>query len=145
MLNQKQSTLTDSGFYFMAYCPSSVNAAGAIEMTLEQIKITAKDVIVLGENESIIGYPDALFSKQLPDYVTTKFAKLINKLMITYQFDVKIELVVNDAVGYDETLSVFIRPNNEAVLAIVTQHINGQVDQTVLRGQASIKTLRNFL
>lgn len=145
MLNQKQSTLTDSGFYFMAYCPSSVNSADAIEMTLEQIKITAKDVIVLGENESISGYPDALFSKQLPDYVTTKFAKLINKFMMAYNFDVKIELIVNDAVGYDETLSVFIRPNNEAVLTIVTQHVNGQVDQTMLRGQASIKTLREFL
>lgn len=114
-------------------------------MTLEQIKITAKDVIVFGENESISGYPDALFSKQLPDYVTTKFAKLINKFMMAYNFDVKIELVVNDAVGYDETLSVFIRPNNEAVLTIVTQHVNGQVDQTMLRGQASIKTLREFL
>lgn len=145
MLNQKQSTLTDSGFYFMAYCPSSVNAAGAIEMTLKQIKINSKDVVVLGDDETLSGYPDALFSNQLPDYVTTKFAKLINKFMMAYNFDVKIELVVNDAVGYDETLSVFIRPNNEAVLTIVTQHVNGQVDQTMLRGQASIKTLREFL
>jgi hypothetical protein len=65
--------------------------------------------------------------------------------MTTYQFDVKIELVVNDAVGYDETLSVFIRPNNEAVLVIVTQHINGQVEQTILRGSESIKALKEFI
>lgn len=145
MLTLNQNKLTDSGFYFMAYHPAETNSVGAIEMTLKQIKLTSKDVIVFGDDETLSGYPEALFSNQLPDYVTTKFAKIINKFMTTYQFDVKIELVVNDAVGYDESLSVFIQPNKESVLAIVTQHVNGQVDQTILRGQDSIKTLRNFL
>lgn len=145
MLNVKQSALTDSGFYFMAYCPSVLNSIGAVEMTLQQIKVTGKDVVIIGDKETARGYPDALFSAQLPDYVTTKFSKAINKFLMAYNFDVKIELVTNDAVGYDETLSAFIRPNNDSVVLMVTQHVNGQVDQTVLRGQASLKALKEFL
>ena len=145
MLTLKQDALTDSGFYFMSYCPSVPNSVGAVEMTLQQIKITPKDAVIIGDKETASGYPDALFSQQLPDYVTTKFAKTINNFMMAYNFDVKIELVTNDALGYDETLSAFIRPNNESVVLIVTQHINGQVDQTVLRGQASLKSLKEFI
>lgn len=145
MLTLKQDALTDSGFYFMSYSPSVLNSLGAVEMTLQQIKITPKDAVIIGDKETASGYPDALFSQQLPDYVTTKFAKTINNFMMAYNFDVKIELVTNDALGYDETLSAFIRPNNESVVLIVTQHINGQVDQTVLRGQASLKSLKEFI
>jgi hypothetical protein len=145
MLTLKQDALTDSGFYFMSYYPSVLNSIGAVEMTLQQIKITPKDAVIIGDKETASGYPDALFSQQLPDYVTTKFAKALNSFMMAYNFDVKIELVTNDAVGYDETLSAFIRPNNESVVLIVTQHINGQVDQTILRGQASLKALKEFI
>jgi hypothetical protein len=145
MLTLKQNSLTDSGFYFMSYYPSVLNSVGAVEMTLQQIKITPKDVVIISDKETTSGYPDALFSQQLPDYVTTKFAKTINNFMMAYNFDVKIELVTNDSVGYDETLSAFIRPNNESVLLLVTQHVNGQVEQTVLRGQASLKALKEFI
>lgn len=145
MLTSKQHTLTESGFYFMSYHPEIRNSVDAVEMMIKQVKVTSKDVLIMDDDETVSGYPDAMFSDILPDYVTKKFSKAVNTFLMAYQFDVKIEWAINDSVGYDETLSVFIKPNKESVVAIVTQHINGQVDQTILRGQYSLTALKEFL
>lgn len=144
MININQKKITQSGFYFMSYNHNSINSVGVVESELKQLKVISDDILVLDDNETISGYPDAMFSLQLPDYVTNKFSKLVNDVVRSHMFDVTLKMATNDVAGYDETFSVFVL-TPEPSIHIITQHINGKTETTVLRGKESINVLSSLL
>ncbi len=147
MLNLTTDRPETSGFYFVSFYTKNKNSIEPFEIFLEKLKVTnEKEVIVEEENDNMDDYPEALFSTQLPEYLTAKFSRIVNEIMKPHRDNFKISMAVNDAVGYDETFSVFISVNeNEPAVHIVTQHISGNVDQMVIRGNDSVKALAALL
>jgi len=140
-----QQTPAENGFYFMNYYANTVNSSGLQEVSLKQIKLTKDGMLVVEDDETLDGYPEAGFSLKTPDYVTSQFATLVNTYILSQNYDVSIEMVINEAVGYDDSFTVFIGPSHSAELMIVTQHTNGNVEQSIIRGQQALKVLANFL
>lgn len=136
-----QQTPAENGFYFLSYYANTVNSSGLPEVSLKLIKW----MLVVEDNETLDGYPEAGFSLKTPDYVTSQFATLVNTYILSQNYDVSIEMVINEAVGYDDSFTVFIGPSHSAELMIVTQHTNGKVEQSIIRGQQALKVLANFL
>jgi hypothetical protein len=140
-----QQTPADNGFYFLSYYANTVNSSGFSEVSLKQIKLTKSGMLVVEDDETLDGYPEAGFSLRTPDYVTSKFATLVNTYILSQNYDVSIEMAINEAVGYDDSFTVFIGPSHSAELMILTQHPNGKVDQSIIRGQNALQILANFL
>lgn len=144
-MNLIQKVPTEHGFYFMSYYANDVNPSGLVEISLKKIKVIKDNILVVADDETLDGYPDAGFSLKTPDYVTSKFATLVNTYILSQNYDVSIEMVINEAVGYDDSFTVFIGPSHSSELLIVTQHTNGKVDQSIIRGQQALQVLANFL
>lgn len=140
-----QETPAENGFYFISYHANTVNSSGLPEVSLKQIKSTKDGMLVVEDDETLDAYPEAGFSLKTPDYVTSKFATLVNTYVMSQNYEVSIEMVINEAIGYDDSFTVFIGPTHSAELVIVTQHTNGKVDQSFIRGQQALKVLANFL
>lgn len=140
-----QERPAENGFYFISYYANTVNSSGLPEVSLKQIKSTKDGMLVVEDDETLDAYPEAGFSLKTPDYVTSKFATLVNTYVMSQNYEVSIEMVINEAIGYDDSFTVFIGPTHSAELVIVTQHTNGKVDQSFIRGQQALKVLANFL
>lgn len=145
MLNLTTQVPQETGFYFMTYYANLRNSAGLVDVSLKQLKPSSNDVVVVEDAETLGGYPDSGFSAKTPDYVTKKFAKLVNSYIVAQNFNVKIGMAVNESVGFDDSFAVFIRSNIQPEITIVTQYMDGRVEQSFVRGVAAMKTLSEFL
>lgn len=145
MLILKEKIPQDDGFYFMSYYPTSTISIGMSEITLKQLKCTSADVVIVDDDETLSGYPNAWFSDKTPEYVTKEFANLVNSYIAGQNFYVTIGMVVNESLCFDDSFAVFVRSNTQPEITIITQYTDGRVEQTFVRGNAAIKMLADFL
>ena len=135
MIQLEPSIPAESGFYFLNYYFHSNN-----EVLLDKLTLNLKNELISHKDkENVSIYEDSAFSTKLPDYITQKFVKIVNDIIVCNSYDVHIDFAVNNNIGFDETFTVFINTGNE--LYIITQHISGKVDSTMLYGQDSISKL----
>lgn len=86
---------TDSGFYFMNYFDCN-------EIRLHTLQINSKNEIISKEDKEIVSeYKEANFSIKLPDYITPKFIKSVNDIIVFSLYNVDIEFSKNDTEGWD--------------------------------------------
>lgn len=127
---------TDSGFYFMNYFDCN-------EIRLHTLQINSKNEIISKEDKEIVSeYKEANFSIKLPDYITPKFIKSVNDIIVFSLYNVDIEFSKNDTEGWDESFSVFIKCND--MLHILTQEVTGKVSVIKLYGKQSLSNLHKM-
>ena len=139
MIQLKHGFPTESGFYFLNYYFSEQK-----EVMLDKLTINKKqELISHKDKETVSVYEDAAFSIKLLDYISQKFIKTVNEIIVCNSFDLKIDFAINDNIGFDESFTVFINTGTE--LYIITQHIMGKVDNTMLYGQDSLSKLVSII
>lgn len=127
---------TDSGFYFMNYFDCD-------EIRLHTLQINSKNEIISKEDKEIVSeYKEANFSIKLPDYITPKFIKSVNDIIVFSLYNVDIEFSKNDTEGWDESFSVFIKCYD--MLHIFTQELTGKVSVIKLYGKQSLSNLHKM-
>lgn len=127
---------TDSGFYFMNYFDCD-------EIRIHTLQINSKNEIISKEDKEIVSeYKEANFSIKLPDYITPKFIKSVNEIIVFALYNVDIEFSINDTEGGDESFSVFVKSDD--MLHIFTQELTGKVSVIKVYGKKSLSNLQKM-
>jgi hypothetical protein len=136
MIDLQNIQPSDSGFYFMNYYDSD-------EIRLHTLKINSKNEIISKEDKEIVSeYKEANFSIKLPDYITPKFIKSVNEIIVFALYNVDIEFSINDTEGWDESFSVFVKSDD--MLHIFTQELTGKVSVIKVYGKKSLSNLQKM-